>query len=226
MPYRRTEQVSDRLAERRRKILRATREIVATSGFAGLSVQEVSRMCDVATGTVYRYFPSKDALSAEMLSAVADRELEVLRHITADNASAHERLWVVVHTFTLRALRARTLAYALMGEPVEAGLVGLRIHYRSQLSELVANLIEQGIQSGQFPPQEPATRAAYIVGAFIEGVIGPHAPQRSAGAHLAQAEDIASFCLRALGAKERIIASIRRRHSTTSELPSIQFANL
>lgn len=49
-----------------REILRATLEEVQSVGLAGLSVEAVARRANVATGTVYTYFKSKDALLDEL----------------------------------------------------------------------------------------------------------------------------------------------------------------
>ena len=44
------------------EILRATLDEVEASGLAGLSIEAVARRAGVATGTVYTYFKSKEAL--------------------------------------------------------------------------------------------------------------------------------------------------------------------
>lgn len=49
-----------------REILRATLEEVQSVGLAGLSVEAAARRAGVATGTVYTYFKSKDALLDEL----------------------------------------------------------------------------------------------------------------------------------------------------------------
>lgn len=49
-----------------RDILRATLDEVQLAGLAGLSVEAVARRAGVATGTVYVYFKSKDALLDEL----------------------------------------------------------------------------------------------------------------------------------------------------------------
>lgn len=49
-------------------------------------------------------------------------------------------------------------------------------------------------------------RAAFMVGAFIEGVVGPHAPDLPPAARGALADDIVSFCLRGASATAQSLA--------------------
>src|SRR5215471_21762808 len=76
--------VAARLADSRRRILDAARVVVAEQGFAAAQVAVVASMAGVATGSVYRHFPSKSSLFSEMLRLVCDRELTVVREIAAE----------------------------------------------------------------------------------------------------------------------------------------------
>jgi len=51
-----------RRSRRRRKIINAARRIIAEKGLAGLTVQDVTETADMAVGSFYTYFPSKEAL--------------------------------------------------------------------------------------------------------------------------------------------------------------------
>lgn len=54
--------VRQRDESKERRILAATLEIVGRQGLAGLAMEAVARAAGVATGTVYTYFESKEAL--------------------------------------------------------------------------------------------------------------------------------------------------------------------
>src|SRR3954467_12540942 len=77
MAYRRTARIEARLAEDRERILAAARDVVRELGFANAKVVAVAAGAGVSTGSVYRHFPSKAALFAEMLREVCARELAV-----------------------------------------------------------------------------------------------------------------------------------------------------
>ena len=85
MPYRRTERVVRRLAEREGAVLAAATLIAAESGLGAVHIAAVAKRAGIAAGTVYRYFPAKIDLIAELVAALAERELAAMR-AAADSA--------------------------------------------------------------------------------------------------------------------------------------------
>ena len=83
MAYRQTENVAQRLEENRRRILKAARELVAEGGFAKAQITAVAKRAGLATGTLYRYFPSKDDLCRQVFREVSSREMNILAGIAA-----------------------------------------------------------------------------------------------------------------------------------------------
>ena len=69
MPYRRTESVIRRLAAREQAILNAGLALAAEGGLHAVQVAAVADRANIAAGTVYRYFPSKTDLVAEVIAA-------------------------------------------------------------------------------------------------------------------------------------------------------------
>lgn len=203
MAYRRTERIEARLADNRARILHAARSLVAEHGFRETQVALVASVAEVAVGTVYRYFPSKAELFAEIVRTVSQREVEVLREIAESDGRATERLAAAVRAFASRALRARRLAYAVIAEPVDPEVDDVRLEYRRIHCSTFERIIGEGIRDKEFPPQEVAASAACLVGAFIEGLVGPlamKAPSDSEGARLIDA--IERFAVRAVSGKE------------------------
>ena len=70
MAYRKTDTVEARLADNRKRILAAARSLVSEGGWPEAQVTHVAAAAGLATGTVYRYFPSKADLFLTLLQAV------------------------------------------------------------------------------------------------------------------------------------------------------------
>jgi AcrR family transcriptional regulator len=202
MAYRRTERVERVLADKRERILRAVRTVVGEVGFRHAQVTMVADAAGVATGTVYRHFPSKAELFAETLGLNARHEIDVMAAIVAEKGPAAARLADAVRVFAYRAVQARRLAYAMMAEPAEPAVDAARLVYRRAIGDLLEGVIRDGIATGEFPAQDARAAAACLVGALIEGLIGPLAPESTDLADTrALVEAIADFCLRAVAGR-------------------------
>jgi len=203
MAYRRTERMAARLAGKRERILHATRDTVAERGFRDTEIAAIAAAAGVATGTIYRYFRSKEELFAEVVGNISRQEVEVVAQIATSGGPAVPRLAEAVCVFARRALRGRKLAYALVAEPVEPEVDAARLAYRRALARIFGGILADGIKAGDFPPQDAEASAACLVGALVEGLVGPLAPVPGAaddGENLVEA--IALFCLRAVSGKD------------------------
>ncbi len=62
-----TNGLTARQAERRQRVLRAASDLASEGGYDAVQVREVANRAEVALGTVYHYFKSKDHLLAALL---------------------------------------------------------------------------------------------------------------------------------------------------------------
>jgi len=102
-------------------------------------------------------------------------------------------------TFSARALRHRRLAWAVIAEPVDAAVDGLRLAARQKLAAEIATRIRAAIAGGHVPEQDAGLAAAALVGMLLEGLIGPLAPPAEAGKAREGVQMLVVLALRALG---------------------------
>jgi AcrR family transcriptional regulator len=180
MPYRPTERTEQRKAEVRERILVAAMDQLAEGGYASASVQAVAKRAQVATGTVYRHFPSKSDLFAEVFRRASGREMEVFAEATVDDGrSATERIAAATEAFARRAMRRPTRAYALIAEPVDPAVEAERLIFRRGYRDVLVEVLQQGIDRGEFELHDKETTAAALVGAIGETLVGPLAADRN-----------------------------------------------
>ena len=74
-----TERTAARSAATRRRIVAAARGLIAEGGYAAAQVAAVAERAGVATGTVYRHFPSKADLFAEVFREASQHEVDAVR---------------------------------------------------------------------------------------------------------------------------------------------------
>ena len=58
------------MATSREEILKVIRELIRRQGWEAVNVRAVASACGVAVGTLYNYFPSRDALVAASVESV------------------------------------------------------------------------------------------------------------------------------------------------------------
>ena len=199
MPYRRTENVVRRLAEREQAILDAAGAIAGEGGMAAVQITRVAARAGIAAGTVYRYFPSKTELISELVSALSSRELGAMQTAADAAPGPLSALAACIATFAARALATRRLAWAVIAEPVDASVDAMRRDFRRAVVAELERRIKTAIAHRLLPDQDAAIASPAIVGALIEGLVGPLAPARD-GDGVAKRETVQTVTLLALRA--------------------------
>ena len=165
-----------------------------------VQIAAVAERAGIAAGTVYRYFPAKTDLVAALVAAQSAVEIAALNRAGDAAPGPLSALAAAIVTFAARALANRRLAFALIAEPVEPELEAVRLGYRGALAGAFEIRIRSALERGHLPEQDAAVAAAALVGALIEGLIGPLAPVTDdAVKNRAQVQTLALFGLRSLG---------------------------
>jgi len=174
--YRETEHTLARKADTRQKLLKAARRLVQQGGFAAASAASVAKESGVAAGTIYRHFPNKSELVAEVFRYATEREVAEVATAAAGQSAANDKLSAAIEVFAHRALLGRQLAYALIAEPVDPRVEQERLRYRYAYAEIFEDVIELGIRQQIFVEQDSHISAAAVVGLLAESLVGPISP--------------------------------------------------
>lgn len=147
--------LTEKQSARRRAVIRAAMTLAADGGYDAVQMRDVAADADVALGTLYRYFPSKDHLLVAALgewaremqtraaqrppraSSAAERVAEVLRRA----ARAMER------SPQLTAALATALTNLSFDDPASAG-------YARGVYDTMAATIEAAISNGEVIPDK------------------------------------------------------------------------
>jgi TetR/AcrR family transcriptional regulator, cholesterol catabolism regulator len=99
---------------RRRRVVAAALELAAEGGYESVQMRDVSTKADVALGTIYRYFSSKDHLLAAAMAELTGGLHEQVTHVPPKGASAADRLIDVYRRATRALERQPKLTAALI----------------------------------------------------------------------------------------------------------------
>jgi AcrR family transcriptional regulator len=210
MPDLRVIEPPARREDTRTRLLRAAIEVLERGGYAAASVAAIAQRAGVATGTLYRHFPSKAALFVELFRAIGDAELVAMREAASVTRSAGDELDAVIATFAGRALSRPRLSWALVYEPLDAPVDAERVRYRRAYAQRMAAFVRERVDRGELPDQDPDTTAAALIGAIVEALVSPLSPVAGGNADPdAVIAALTAFCRRAVGADAAPAAATR-----------------
>ena len=149
----------------RTAIVTATRELLLERGFDGLTIEAVAARAGVGKQTIYRWWPSRPALVADVMLEDADKILASVDH--TDDLSADLVGWVRKLAATLTSARGSAMLRILTvaGMEHEDTKAKLRAGFSKPLHDSVrARLLAEGI--------DDAT-AESAADAIVGGVVYP-----------------------------------------------------
>ena len=193
--------------ERPRQILDAALEVFGERGLAAARLEDIARSAGVSKGTIYLYFPNKEALFTEMIREIPSRYIASVEAMISEDASAREQL--------LQYLRnswdyVRTPSYEILYR-----LVLSELHHFPDLYEefihdvpmrsmrILADIVKRGIASGEFRDIEPLA-----AGRMLHSILFVHGVWAAKRARIPFMRDLSDnqvldqlvdFCLHAIG---------------------------
>lgn len=163
----RPDQKGPKFQAKRDRILDAAVAAFREKGYAGTSIQDISRQLHLTKGSLYYYFHDKE----DILFACHERSLDHLLAITKEVRRAHKdpesalRVLIEKHTaIVVEAFRGTALA-------LEVGaLTGSRlrrvVQRRDEYEGTLRTLIEEGIRDEAFRPVDAKLAAFAVLGAI------------------------------------------------------------
>ena len=151
-----------RRAKTRNQLLQAAKRLLATKGFHATKITDIAAAADVGTGTFYLYFPTKDALFADLVRETAFAAKEEMDAAKAPHRDSRERARVGMETFFRFAAANRDVFKILFGHSAQFNELLREVH-----QVFIADLEEDftaGVQAGVFRDLPPAFAAQAIVG--------------------------------------------------------------
>ncbi len=159
--------------ERPHQILEAALEIFGEHGLAGARLEDIARRAGIAKGTIYLYFPNKEALFRDVVRHTVVDQLDRLAAVIAGqpDARAADQLDACMAEWWnfLRAEPFRTV-YRLVVSELHRFPDLVEFYSREVLSRgnrLIGGVIARGVADGEFRPVEPYAAARMLSAMFI-----------------------------------------------------------
>jgi TetR/AcrR family transcriptional repressor of mexJK operon len=154
-----------RMAEKRAEILRAARPILLRDGLGGTTLDRVAAEGRISKMTLYRHFPSKEALFEGLVTAMCEYMREGLENATSANVDkpAAKRLADELRAFTSALIEPDALAlYRLIVADGWRFPDLARVFDQSGM-RIIRRRIAQLLESGGVPANKSRQVAAEVV---------------------------------------------------------------
>jgi len=133
-------------AETRKRILDAAKHLFRTRGFEQATTRDIGKKVGIATGTMFNYFGSKEAIVVELAAqAFTKSQREFAKH-RRGQATADEELFSLIatqlrHLRSLRSFIRPLLDTALtpVAPPKQPEAVALRIELNEQFAQILVD---------------------------------------------------------------------------------------
>lgn len=167
--------------ERRREILRAAAQLFAGRGYDVSTVQAIAANAGVAAGTVYLYFPSKEAIlealredfEAGLLDRVAEVAAAVLDEEDASGeiVSYQEVVERLIDGMVSYSLENRVASEVLARHAGRASVMDDVSPVHAGLNEVLSRVINEGIRLGYVHTSDPEM-TAYLLNLAAATAVG------------------------------------------------------
>ncbi len=157
-----------RRSEKSRKaIVTATRALLLERGFDKLSIEAVAARAGVGKQTIYRWWPSRHALVADVVLEDADR---ILRPVVAgDDVAADVCRWAVELATALTTARGNAMLRILTTAGMEHPDTAERL--RAGFSTPLHDTVRTRLLTGGFGPETAQHAADAIVGGIVYAIL-------------------------------------------------------
>ena len=198
------------MKSKKEQILDMSFSLFLEKGYDNTSISDILSKLDIARGTLYYHFESKEAIMDAIIERTAKKIVEEAKAIALQKGlSVHEKIFLLFYESSMRRLSGGELMIDYLNQPQNA-----LFHEKSnrafiqKISPILGDIISEGVKEGIFDNAFPYESAELIL-AMIMGFMdvpyentGENDPERRMESLLYNME-------RMLGAKEGSFAKLK-----------------
>src|SRR5687768_7816141 len=147
-------------------ILDATDRLLARFGYRKMTVEDIAVEAGIGKGTIYLHFSSKEEVVLSHIDRIVERLKERLREIAGSDATAAERLRLMLMTrvlFRFDSVQHYTQSINDLLAALRAGFLARRAHYFEAEAQIFAEVLRAGREAGELSfDDEHATAHALL----------------------------------------------------------------
>lgn len=157
------------------KIIEATVKLAMAKGFANTRTAEIAKEAGVSEGLIFKYFPTKNRLFAMIINDNIQRlKSGVEEIINNGNLNPTAKLIALINFHFNFFTVDRNIVQLVFGHSDRKSMVDVESvlqHGIHPYVRLVIEILEEGINSGEFKPFDPEVTALAIIGSMQVNLI-------------------------------------------------------
>lgn len=161
------------IIDRRRQIIEAATKSFSLFGYKGTTMEQIARLAHVGKGTIYRFFPNKEALLEEIMKSFIHNIIEIAESSIDPERSFAENL----HRALYRVLDFRSknelmviLSHEVRDIGTEAVLLELK-KTEQALHRFVKEQVKIAIDNGELQNNDPDLTAFILIKIYLALVV-------------------------------------------------------
>ena len=134
-------------------ILDATDRLLARFGYRKMTVEDIAAEAGIGKGTIYLHFSSKEEVVLSHIDRIVDRLRERLKEIAGSDATAAERLRLMLLTrvlFRFDSIQHYTQSLNDLLSGLRSSLLARRAQYFESEAQIFAEVLTAGRKAGEF----------------------------------------------------------------------------
>ena len=149
--------------ERRQEIIATARELFQTQEYQNTSMNNIMEKLNIAKGTIYHYFKSKDELLEAVVENIIEEDIAHKQALLQDvSANALEKFRLLITSNDATEENDRILSYLHQPGNVAMHTRLLAVAIEKQ-AQLYANVLEEGCEEGIFEIENPLECAEFLL---------------------------------------------------------------
>ena len=147
-------------------ILDSTDRLLARFGYRKMTVEDIAAEAGIGKGSIYLHFSSKEEVVLSHIDRIVDRLRERLKEIARSDATAAERLRLMLLTrvlFRFDSIQHYTQSLNDLLSGLRSSLLARRAQYFESEAQIFAEVLTAGREAGEFSfDDELATAHAFL----------------------------------------------------------------
>jgi AcrR family transcriptional regulator len=163
-----------RKAQARLDLTAAARSLIAEKGVSGLRVSDITDRADIALGSFYSHFDTKEDIVEAVVAETIGGLAEAIVNLTAELEDPAEEMSVAIRRFVRLAYEDRQLAWLLVN------LNSAESHFETMVLPHARAVLERGVKAKRFELEDQSVTLSIMAGsalAVIRGVLEGRLPE-------------------------------------------------